>query len=148
MKPKRRPIRVVMFQPDFESPITDLTKRHTIRPPLKRPIPIDAIISCRVWRGKPYRTKQREFARFDFSHCEGVIIHKDGVEISPGTARYMFLGEWSKTRRQMLEHLAQRDGFPDWPTMRDWFQKTHTLPFTGTLIHWHPVPLPIPPADE
>jgi hypothetical protein len=32
--------------------------------------------------------------------------------------------------------LAVADGFEDVAAMRDWFSKTHGLPFTGHLIRW------------
>ena len=37
---------------------------------------------------------------------------------------------------QNLEDWARMDGFASWPEMRDWFDQTHGLPFTGTLIRW------------
>lgn len=42
-----------------------------------------------------------------------------------------------------LDAFAKRDGFPDWPAMRDFFAKAHGLPFSGTLIRWL-----VPPADD
>lgn len=35
-----------------------------------------------------------------------------------------------------LDGFAQLDGFASWEEMRDWFDKTHGLPFTGVLIRW------------
>lgn len=34
------------------------------------------------------------------------------------------------------DQLAQDDGFEDFTAMRDWFDKTHGLPFRGLLIRW------------
>lgn len=35
-----------------------------------------------------------------------------------------------------LEAWAKRDGFETWAAMRDFFEKTHGLPFNGVLISW------------
>lgn len=35
-----------------------------------------------------------------------------------------------------LRCFARDDGFSNWPEMRDWFDKTHGLPFIGWLITW------------
>lgn len=32
--------------------------------------------------------------------------------------------------------FAKKDGFTNWAAMRDWFSKTHGLPFRGWLIKW------------
>lgn len=136
--PKRPPTMVVMFRPDFEAPITAGTKTHTIRPPRKRPIPPGAILSMRVWTGKPYRSKTREFARAKLDKIEWIKIHPDGVEISPGTLRVFWMGE-TPTKEPLLQAFARRDGFTAWATMRYWFEQTHGLPFEGQLIHWGPL---------
>ena len=34
------------------------------------------------------------------------------------------------------EVLALKDGFRSFLEMRQWFAKTHALPFTGDLIKW------------
>ena len=35
-----------------------------------------------------------------------------------------------------LDMFARADGFESWEAMRDWFNKTHGLPFKGDLIKW------------
>lgn len=35
-----------------------------------------------------------------------------------------------------LDTFARLDGFADWHEMRDWFSKTHGLPFNGVMIEW------------
>lgn len=35
-----------------------------------------------------------------------------------------------------LDEFAQLDGFANWGEMRDWFDRTHGLPFNGLLIEW------------
>jgi hypothetical protein len=42
-----------------------------------------------------------------------------------------------------LDEWAKADGFEDWPAMRDWFDRTHGLPFSGVLIRWL-----VPPAER
>ena len=37
---------------------------------------------------------------------------------------------------EALDEFAKKDGFADWKTMCDWFEKTHGLPFEGDLIKW------------
>jgi len=34
------------------------------------------------------------------------------------------------------EMIAKLDGFSSWVEMRDWFEKMHGLPFSGTMIRW------------
>ena len=34
------------------------------------------------------------------------------------------------------DSFARRDGFANFAEMRDWFQKTHGLPFSGLRISW------------
>lgn len=35
-----------------------------------------------------------------------------------------------------LNEFARRDGFNDWPEMRDFFRREHGLPFHGFLVEW------------
>lgn len=34
------------------------------------------------------------------------------------------------------EQVARLDGFASWAEMRDWFETTHGLPFSGVMIRW------------
>ncbi len=38
--------------------------------------------------------------------------------------------------RICLDAFAQNDGFEDFDCMKQWFNKTHGLPFTGDFIRW------------
>lgn len=35
-----------------------------------------------------------------------------------------------------LDRFARMDGFPNWSAMREFFTKTHGLPFEGVMIRW------------
>ncbi len=129
--------RVIMFQDRFAQKVERGDKPHTIRPELKYPIFVGDILDLRQWSGKPYRSKQRKLRTAICCQKSGVVVHRDGVELSPGTMRVIFLGE-TGARRDLLEHFARRDGFTDWAEMRQWFDDTHGLPFEGVLIEWTP----------
>jgi hypothetical protein len=132
MKPRHF---VRTFQPRFAALVESGVKRQTIRPQPKRiPRPGDTI-SLRAWKGRPYRSKQRILREATISNLEGITIHADGVEISPGTLRVFWMGEAGR-RRPHLDAFARKDGFADWPDMKAWFLANHTLPFTGCLITW------------
>jgi phosphoribosyl-ATP pyrophosphohydrolase len=45
-------------------------------------------------------------------------------------------GEYPITELMELKFFAIDDGFESWEAMRDWFDKTHGLPFEGDLIKW------------
>lgn len=44
--------------------------------------------------------------------------------------------------KQYLDKFAIADGFDNWDEMRDFFDKTHGLPFTGVLIEWDSIKTP------
>lgn len=131
---------VKMCKPNFEPPIVAGIKIHTIRPPAKRPILPGMELSLRVWTGKAYRSPQREILRTVVTEVEGIRIHRDGVEFSPGTLRVFWCCESNRKRRPRLEQLARNDGFQSWEEMRAWFENEHGLaePFEGSLISWKP----------
>lgn len=129
---------VLMCKPEFEPLILSGQKIHTIRPQRKRPVKWHDEISLRVWTGKPYRSKQREFFKGRVERCQGIEIHHDGVDLKPGTIGHWWMPEFTEIGRFGLHLLARNDGFPDWRTMKAWFEKTHGLAtaFEGTLIGW------------
>lgn len=134
----RPPIRVIMFRPEFEAPITAGTKHHTIRGKAKRPWKFPMLLSLRVWTGAPYRTPQREFMLVPLIRVEGIRIHTDGVELRPGTHAAFWMGEQGK-RRDLLEAFARADGFESWEAMKDLFRRMRGIdrePFEGQLIRW------------
>jgi hypothetical protein len=55
-----------------------------------------------------------------------IEIHDDGVLLAN-----------LRLSARALAALARRDGFDDWPAMRNFFEEVHGLPFTGAvLIEW------------
>jgi hypothetical protein len=123
-----------MFKPQFAPLVKAGTKRQTIRPMPKQLPKVGDHESWREWIGLPYRTKQRELARVELTEVQSVVIHRDGIEICPGTLRVCFFGEWNANRRPRLEVTAILDGFASWEKMRDWFRVEYELPFEGILI--------------
>ena len=126
----------IMFQPQFEPMIVCGRKPHTIRPTRKIPLKVGQTLSLRVWTGKPYRSPQREFLSATVKSVDPILIEMvdivvDGRPLSPGEQ----------------QALAFDDGFSDADCLRNWFLKTHGLPFEGELIHWKPyVPRPTLPT--
>lgn len=117
-------MRVIMFQPQFVPQIEAGTKRSTIRP-RARCKPGDEL-SLRQWTGKPYRSKQREIM------CRPRCKAVNDIRINNGTVSVNGMVLHGKEESE----LARCDGFADFVAMRDWFEKTHGLPFSGELIEW------------
>jgi len=107
-----------MFQPQFEKKILDGVKTSTIR---KRAHP-PGEKSLRVWTGKPYRSKQRQFALAHFALPIQVSISHMFIRFSDG-------------QTTMTEHgansIAKQEGFEHYGEMVAWFRETHGLPFDG-----------------
>jgi hypothetical protein len=118
--PERKPMRVIMFQPRFAAKVKDGSKRQTIRPIPKREIKPGMILSLRQWSGTPYRSKQIILREDSCLSTEAIEIKEAG-----GNAFYM-----------NMDAFALADGFDCWENMKDWFRKTHGLPFRGLLIKW------------
>lgn len=118
---------VIMCQPRFVPLILDGRKTQTIRPIRKRPIWPGDILDLRQWAGLPYRSKQAKI-------CEKVCSDYDPFCIFWGF-RIVING----SEIGVLENynfLARKDGFVDIKDMKEWFNKTHKLPFQGTIIYW------------
>jgi len=60
-----------------------------------------------------------------------IMIGHNGVLIN-----YDEDGEYPINEEYELNMFARADGFESWESMRDWFDKTHGLPFEGNLIKW------------
>lgn len=116
------------FKPQFAGKVEDGTKRQTIRPRRKVPILTGQTLLLRAWTGEPYRSKQRVLGEVLCQSVEGIVIHDEGIELSP-----MRQGG---SRQRGLDKFARADGFADWTEMRAWFEKTHGLPFEGVLLKW------------
>lgn len=52
-------MRVLMFKEQFAEAVKSGTKLQTIRPPRKRPINVNDVLSLRKWTGRPYASKQQ-----------------------------------------------------------------------------------------
>lgn len=55
-----------------------------------------------------------------------------------GKIAFLLVGDHSLIGSQQ-DMFAWCDGFDDAKALRDWFTKTHGLPFTGELIYWRDV---------
>jgi len=127
MSTTRKPRRwVKMFRNRYEQQIIAGTKRQTIRPIPKddryRPKRGDTI-DCRLWTGKPYRSKQRSIASGTIINVVEIAIHDRGVML--------------ENRIPLdLDSFARADGFKDWEDMRSTFAEMHGLPFQGLMIQW------------
>jgi hypothetical protein len=123
-------VNVFVFQNRFEAPILAGRKPHTIRGHRRDGRPrakVGETISLRVWTGKPYRSKQREFARAVVEFAFPVrITDKTITRVDYAPRQVRLVKEW----------IARNDGFRDWSEMRDWFAATHGLPFEGVLVKW------------
>ena len=116
----------IMCQAQFEPMILSGRKPHTVRRKRKKPLRIGQPLSLRVWTGKPYRSKQREFhystvkkvVPFHLDYSDVMIV--DGVHLS-------ILAQ---------NDFAWHDGFENADEMRKWFLKTHAFPFDGEVIYW------------
>lgn len=116
-------MRVIMFQPQFEQPILDGIKGSTIRATARCKEGDE--LSLRLWTGKPYRSKQRELFRTSCQATANVRIYNDRISLDGMVC----------TERER-DAVVKREGFGSWQAMRDWFQSTHGLPFSGEMIIW------------
>jgi hypothetical protein len=113
------------FQPQFEPPILDGTKIHTIRPTPKRLPQIGEEFVGFVWTGKPYRSPQREFFQSKVSFAHPLSIDARGFVWE----NFNLINRWS-------DEFACRDGFANYTQMLEWFRTHHGLPFEGIIIYW------------
>jgi hypothetical protein len=128
---------VLTFQPQFAPLVRAGTKTQTIRAPRKRPIQSGDPLSLREWTGRPYMAPQRLL-------LEAVCTETAWVELNIDSAGEFYIGV--NGVRVFLpgqeDAFAVRDGFVDAGQMQAWFEKTHGLPFEGTLIKWRGLPTP------
>ncbi len=129
---------VRMFKPQFVRLVEWDLKRETLRPFPKRERDMPQVgdfVDCRAWIGLPYRSKQRKL------HAEPrKILEVEHRAICKDYIAFTQDGS-CVADRDRLDMLARRDGFNDWPDMRDWFRKEHGLPFKGVLIRWEGKPV-------
>jgi hypothetical protein len=117
---------VIMFSARFAEAVARGEKRQTIRPTRKRAIAAGDELDLRAWSGLPYRSKQ--------NHLSGirVCVRVSRVFLSPDLVMIDDVG----IATHNMNAFARDDGFSGWAEMRDWFDNTHGLPFTGVLIRW------------
>ena len=114
------------FQAKFADAVASGEKRQTIRAPRKDNRHAKAGDKLQLYTGM--RTKSCRKLRDAVCHDSCVIRleHDKAWTFGP---QELFMGD-------DLEHLARSDGFACWAEMRDWFDNTHGLPFTGQMIRW------------
>lgn len=117
---------VLMFQPWKARKVESGESRQTVRPERKNPILPGDDLSLREWTGKPYRSKQKVLR-------EEICHSTRPVEIDVGAALYIGGNLCSEAMRNLF---AREDGFDDYNAMLAWFEKNHSLPFTGVCIKW------------
>jgi hypothetical protein len=116
------------FQKQFAADIESREKRQTIRARRKNRPKVGQ--TAYLYTGA--RTKAcRKLGEGIIKKVEPLIIEHDGIRWLPHQ-----MGELLMRNEDYLNFYATADGFADWPAMRDWFQKTHGLPFEGDLIRW------------
>lgn len=123
-KPRRY---VRMFQSRFAAAVQHGEKRRTIRRVPTRIPETGDIIDCRMWTGVAYRSPHQKLRQATITRVALVQILDSGAATTSST-------QPGKQPVQDLEAFAQADGFPSWLEMRDWFHRTHGLPFVGLLI--------------
>lgn len=110
------------FQKQFAEKVRTGEKTQTIRATRKRPF----VVGDKVYLYTGCRTKNCvKLGKGIVTHALTVYLDTDKVSIG------------GKLLHENYNHeLARKDGFVDWYAMRDWFEKTHGLPFRGQLIVW------------
>jgi len=110
------------FQKQFAAAVESGKKRQTIRNSRFRP----TMSGDKLYLYTGMRTKKcRLLLEAECKSVQQVMITRNGACLN---GRYLY-GE-------ALRLFAEADGFASWPAMRDWFKKTHGLPFHGEVISW------------
>lgn len=109
------------FQAQFAEAVASGQKRRTIRAAGKRmhAQPGDTVQLYTGMRTKNCR-KLGEAVCSVSTYC---AIREDGITFG----NYLNVD---------IDEFARGDGFKDFDDMKDWFRKTHGLPFTGRMIEW------------
>jgi len=117
------------FQKQFAAAVESGEKRQTIRAKRKNRPQVGQ--TAFLYTGA--RTKAcRKLGEAEIVEVCPVLIGSKGLIINYGED----IGECIENEPQDIDYFAREDGFKDWPEMRDWFLKTHGLPFEGDLIKW------------
>jgi hypothetical protein len=118
-QPHALQMKYIMFQDRFGRRILDGVKVSTIRPTQRFEPGEEA--SLRVWKGKPYRSKQFEFALAKILEVNRLIFCKPFEIACEG--RFLTMRE--------ITDLARDEGFNSATEMFQWFEDAHGLPFKG-----------------
>jgi hypothetical protein len=117
-------MRVRMFRTVFLVDLGSGRKRQTIRPNPKRIPKVGDCESWRIWKGRPYHSKQMEVAQVELTHVLPINIEPNGELILDG-----------KTAGNLTrEEVASKDGFPSYSALLSHFLKHRSLPLRGILI--------------
>ena len=128
---------VKLFAPEFRLPIVRGEKVGTIRPKSLREPQIADVIDCRIWSGKPYRSKQVTISQDIIVGVYPVVIHVGGMIVSiPDKNLDRIMEQEKAADRRKLDLIAFGEGFQSWKEMQAWFASRYDLPFRGTWIYW------------
>lgn len=113
------------FQPGFADAVESGKKRQTIRA-YRKDGRQPCFVRDRLTLYTGMRTKEcRKLGEALCTAVQTVQLDADHLIIN---------GTIAGDRKR--EKLAREDGFLSFKDMRDWFEKTHGLPFNGYLIKW------------
>ena len=115
---------LINFQKQFADDVESGKKRQTIRKQRKRPFRIGDTLH--LYTG----LRSKKARKLGIEKCKWV----DQIRIYWNAIR--FDQRWGLSFKRELDEFAQADGFKNFEEMRDWFNKTHGIPFRGTLIKW------------
>lgn len=121
----------LLFQPQFARLVASGEKTQTVRRVPARMPRVGDRVSLRMWRGKPYRSKQKVLREGTICQVHYLRIEEVGVATGADATRLT---------RACARQFARSDGFADWPEMRDWFRSAYGLPFEGIVISWRAEP--------
>lgn len=113
---------LINFQKQFANDVMLGKKKQTIRARRKYPIHKGDILH--LYTG--LRTKQSRLL------CVSICSHVAPITI---TANSISVWDNELTEKQIAE-MAVNDGFHNFDELKEWFVKTHGLPFEGDLIEW------------
>lgn len=112
------------FAPRFAELVASGAKTQTIRAPRKRHVCVGGPLQLRTGMGTKAARKLID--------PDPICTSRDAVTIDPRGGVFI-RGEGVLS----LDYFALRDGFKDWPDMRDWWRETYgDDAFKGVLIRW------------
>lgn len=121
----------------FKDKILSGAKRQTIRSVRKHPIKEGDVLYM-YWKQRSPKEKEK----LGESKClktSDIEIYKDEVFVKDSNSP---IGYQEIKDPFELKLFAIADGFDNWDEMRNFFDKTHGLPFTGVLIKWDSIKTP------